>query len=204
MSTIIDFIVHIDKYLDILIQNYGAWVYGALFIVIFVETGLVVMPFLPGDSLLFVAGTFAAAGAMNVFYLFILLAFAAVIGDTVNYWLGKYFGEKVFAKFIKKEHLEKTKSFYERHGKKTIIIARFVPIIRTFAPFVAGIGKMDYSTFLLYNIIGGVSWVLIFVFAGYAFGNVPIVKENLTLVIIGIILLSLIPAVVEYIKSGKK
>lgn len=204
MATIIDFIVHIDKYLDILIQNYGAWAYGALFVVIFVETGLVVMPFLPGDSLLFVAGTFAAAGAMNVFYLFVLLAFAAVIGDTVNYWLGNYFGEKVFAKFIKKEHLEKTKSFYERHGKKTIIIARFVPIIRTFAPFVAGVGKMNYPTFLLYNVIGGVSWVLLFVFAGYAFGNVPIVKENLTLVIIGIILLSLIPAVVEYIKGGKK
>jgi membrane-associated protein len=184
-----------------MIQNYGIFVYAIMFVVVFVETGFVVMPFLPGDSLLFVAGTFAAVGSLNVIWLFLLLSFAAIIGDTVNYWVGKYFGEKVFSKFIKKEHLDKTKSFYDKYGKKTIIIARFIPIVRTLAPFVAGVGKMHYSTFLIYNIIGGISWVLIFVFAGYSFGTIPAVKENLSLIILGIIILSIIPAIVEYFRG---
>ncbi|MFA6918316.1 MAG: DedA family protein [Candidatus Gracilibacteria bacterium] len=204
MSEIIDFIVHIDRYLNILVQNYGSLVYVVMFVVVFVETGLVVMPLLPGDSMLFVAGTFAAVGSMNVISLFLILSVAAVLGDTVNYWIGNYFGEKFFSKFIKKEHMERTKSFYDRHGKKTIVIARFVPIIRTFAPFIAGIGKMNYSTFLTYNVIGGVSWVLIFVFAGYSFGTIPFVKENLTLITLSIIFVSLIPAFVEYVRGRKK
>lgn len=203
IAKLIDFIIHIDKYLAVIIQAYGVWVYAVLFVVIFVETGLVVMPFLPGDSLIFISGTFAAAGSLNVFLLFLLLAIAAVVGDSVNYWIGNYFGEKVFARFIKKEHLEQTKSFYERYGKKTIVLARFVPIVRTFAPFVAGIGKMSYPTFLLYNVVGGVSWVLIFVFAGYSFGNIPFVKDNLTAITFAIIIISVIPAFIEYFKSRK-
>jgi len=201
---LIDLILHVDKYLSIIILNYGAYVYVVMFLVVFIETGVVIMPFLPGDSLLFVSGTFAAVGSLNVIYLFGLLSAAAVIGDTVNYWIGSYFGERIFAKFIKKEHLDKTKSFYDKHGKKAIVLARFVPIIRTLAPFVAGIGKMHYPTFLLYNVIGGVSWVLIFVFAGYSFGTIPFVKENLTLITFGIIFVSLIPAFVEYVKSRRR
>jgi len=203
LSNLIDFVLHVDKYLGGLIQAYGTLVYGLLFLIIFIETGLVIMPFLPGDSLLFVAGTFAAAGSFNVFYLFIIVAAAAILGDTVNYWLGKYFGENLFSKLINKEHMEQAKKFYERHGKKAIVLARFVPIIRTFAPFVAGIGKMNYTSFLIYNVIGGISWVLIFVFAGYAFGNLPFVKDNLTIIIFAIIIISVIPAVVEYIKAKK-
>jgi len=204
LNNIIDFILHVDKYLGGLIQAYGTLVYGFLFIVIFVETGLVIMPFLPGDSLLFVAGTFAAIGDFNVVYLFLILSLAAVAGDTVNYWIGKYFGEKLFAKLINKKHLESTKQFYEKHGKKAIVLARFVPIVRTFAPFVAGIGKMHYTSFLIYNVIGGISWVLIFMFAGYAFGNISFVKENLSIFILGIIVVSVIPIVIEYLKSRRK
>lgn len=204
IKTIIDFILHIDKYLYVLIQDYGTWVYLVMFVVVFIETGLVVMPFLPGDSLLFVSGTFAAAGSLNVYILFIILSIAAIIGDTVNYWLGKYFGEKVFSRFINKKYIEKTKHFYEKHGKKTIVLARFVPIIRTFAPFIAGIGKMNYITFLSYNIIGGISWVGLFIFAGYLFGNLTFVKENLTLITLAIIFVSLIPAIVEYFRTKAK
>lgn len=204
IKTIIDFILHIDKYLYVLIQDYGTWVYLVMFMVVFIETGLVVMPFLPGDSLLFVSGTFAAAGSLNIYILFIILSIAAIIGDTVNYWLGKYFGEKVFSKFINKQYIEKTKHFYEKHGKKTIVLARFVPIIRTFAPFIAGIGKMNYLTFLSYNIIGGISWVGLFVFAGYLFGNLAFVKENLTIITLAIIFVSLIPAIVEYLRTKAK
>lgn len=204
LNNIIDFVLHVDKYLGGLILAYGTLVYGFLFLVIFVETGLVIMPFLPGDSLLFVSGTFAASGAFNVWYLFLILSIAAVLGDTVNYWLGKYFGEKLFEKLINKKHLENTKQFYEKHGKKAIVLARFVPIIRTFAPFVAGIGKMHYTSFLIYNVIGGVSWVLIFMFAGYAFGNIPFVKDNLSMFILGIIVVSVIPIVIEYLKSKRK
>lgn len=204
IQTVIDFILHIDKYLYTLIQDYGTWVYFFVFIVVFIETGLVVMPFLPGDSLLFVSGTFAAAGSLNVYLLFIILSFAAIIGDTVNYWLGKYFGEKIFSKFINKQYIEKTRHFYEKHGKKTIVLARFVPIVRTFAPFIAGIGKMNYITFLSYNIIGGISWVGIFIFSGYLFGNLTFVQENLTLITLSIIFISLIPAIVEYLRSRTK
>ena len=204
IAKIIDVIFHVDKYLNILIQRYGGLVYLLLFIVIFLETGLVLAPFLPGDSLLFVAGTFAAAGSLNVYLLFFLLSLAAIIGDTVNYWMGNYFGEMVFSKFIKRGYIERTRSFYKRHGKKTIILARFIPIIRTFAPFIAGIGKMHYSTFLSYNIIGGIAWVAIFVFSGYFFGSLPIVKKNLTVIIFIIISTSLIPALVEYVKHRVK
>ena len=187
ISTIINFVLQIDEYILQLIQSYGGLVYILLFFVIFMETGFVLTPFLPGDSLLFVCGTFAALGSFNIYYLFIILSIAAILGDTVNYFIGNYFGEKVFHRFIKKEHLDKTKSFFERHGKKTIVIARFVPIIRTFAPFVAGVGNMRYRTFLSYNIIGGIKWVVIFLFAGYFFGNIPFVKDNLSLIIILII-----------------
>ena len=203
IKTAIDFIIHFDVYLTSLIATYGSLVYVFLFIIIFVETGLVIMPFLPGDSLIFIAGTLAAAGALNPYLLFILLTIASILGDTVNYWLGRYFGEKVFARFINPAHLEKTKSFFNRYGKKTIVLARFVPIVRTFAPFVAGIGKMDYFAFLSYNIIGGISWIAIFVFSGYYFGNIQFVKDNLTAIVLLIILISIIPAVVEYIKHKR-
>jgi membrane-associated protein len=161
------------------------------------------MPFLPGDSLLFIAGTFAAGGFLDIYLLLVILCIAAIVGDTVNYYIGKFFGEKVFSKFINPKHMEQTREFYERHGKKTIVIARFVPIIRTFAPFVAGIGKMNYLTFLNYNIIGGISWVLIFLMGGFIFGNIPFVKDNLTLIVLGIIFASMIPVVIEYLKAKK-
>jgi membrane-associated protein len=208
VKSIVDFVLHLDTHLSVLIQNYGAWTYGILFLVIFCETGLVITPFLPGDSLLFAAGTFAARGDLKVGALFALLAVAAVIGDTVNYWIGKIIGPKVFHKektrFFKKEYLDRTHDFYEKYGPETIIIARFVPIIRTFAPFVAGIGRMSYGKFLSYNVIGGIGWVAIFTFGGYFFGNIPFVKKNFSLVIIAIILISLVPAVVELLKHGKK
>ena len=203
IKELLDFILHIDKYLSILIQSYGILVYFFLFAVIFVETGLVAAPFLPGDSLLFVAGAFAGVGSLNVYVLLVVLSMAAIIGDTINYWLGSFFGEKVFSRFIKKEHMDRTKAFYEKHGKKTIALARFVPIIRTFAPFVAGIGKMNYLTFLSYNVIGGIAWVFLFVLAGYFFGNMPFVEKNLTLVILFIIVVSFIPIVREYWKHRK-
>lgn len=204
IEKIINVFLHADVYLNTLIQNYGNLVYLFLFFVIFMETGFVLTPFLPGDSLLFIAGALASSGALNVYILFILLSFAAIFGDTANYWIGRYFGEKVFSKMINPENMEKTKLFFKKHGKKAIIIARFAPIIRTFVPFVAGIGKMDYFTFLSYNVIGGVLWVGLFVFAGYFFGNIPIVKENLTWIILVIIVVSLIPAFLEFLKSRKK
>ncbi len=204
IETIIEFFLHLDEHLAALIQSYGNFVYLLVFLVIFVETGLVVMPFLPGDSLLFITGTIAAASTANVYLLFLLFSVAAVLGDTVNYWLGHYFGEKVFSKFINRNHLEKTKLFFRHYGKKTIVLARFVPIVRTFAPFVAGIGKMEYSVFLSYNFFGGVFWVALFVFSGYFFGNIPLVKDNLTVVVLLIIIVSLIPALLEYIKHKIK
>lgn len=206
LPNLIDFILHVDKYVTLLLTNYGVWIYLILFAIIFLETGLVLTPFLPGDSLLFVVGTIAAAGSMDVFLLFLLLSLAAVLGDTLNYWIGNYFGEKVFLKsrFFKKEHLEKTKEFYHKHGGKTIIVARFIPIIRTFAPFVAGIGKMKYSRFLSFNIIGGIAWVAIFVFAGYFFGGIPLIQENLSLAIFLIIFISLIPPVWMYAREKLK
>src|SRR3989344_7385355 len=177
---LIDFILHIDKYLYLIVQDYGILSYLILFFIVFCETGLVVTPFLPGDSLLFVAGTLAANGILNLFFLFLVFVIAAILGDTVNYWIGNYFGERVFLKsrFVNKNYIEKTKEFYRKHGGKTIVIARFIPIIRTFAPFIAGVGKMNYLSFLAYNVIGGIVWVALFTLGGYYFGNMPIVKEN--------------------------
>jgi membrane-associated protein len=202
ISRVLEFVIHLDKHLSALIQTYGLWTYLILFIVIFCETGLVIFPFLPGDSLLFAAGAFAAVKALKVWWLFLALSAAAVIGDTVNYWIGHFVGPKVFARektrFFKKEYLERTHRFYERYGAETIIIARFVPIIRTFAPFVAGIGRMSYWKFISYNVIGGVGWVAVLVFAGYFFGNIPFVKNNFSFVIIAIIIISMIPAAMEF------
>ena len=209
MGQIIDFVLHIDKYLGEFIQQYGTLTYVILFLVIFYETGLVVTPFLPGDSLLFAAGALAAidtTGTLNVFFLFALLAFAAVIGDTVNYMIGAKFGTKLFdynIPLLKKEHLDRTYEFYEKYGGKTIILARFVPIVRTFAPFVAGVGRMNYSRFITFNVIGGVAWVAIFLFLGYVFGNVPFVKQNFEIVTLAIVLISVLPMVFEYVRSRR-
>jgi len=207
ISFLIDFVLHMDEYLKVIITDYGVWTYGILFFVIFLETGFVVTPFLPGDSLLFAAGTFAALGALNPFYLFLLLSVAAVIGDTVNYSIGAYVGPKAFSgeiRFLKKDHLDKTQEFYEKHGGKTIILARFIPIIRTFAPFVAGIGTMKYRNFIIYNVVGGISWVAIFIFLGYFFGNITFVQNNFELVIFAIIFISFIPPVLEFFKARKE
>jgi len=201
----IDFFLHLDKYLPLIIQSFGIWAYVIMFFVIFCETGLVVTPILPGDSLLFALGAFAAQGALNIEILLISLCIAAVAGDTVNYSIGKFLGPKVFhypdSRFFKREYLVRTHQFYEKHGGKTIIIARFVPIIRTFAPFVAGIGTMKYLRFISYNIVGGVSWICLFLLAGYYFGGIPAVKRNFTLVIIAIIIISVMPGVIEYVRQ---
>jgi membrane-associated protein len=204
---LLDFVLHLDKHLSSLVQSYGLWTYLILFVIIFLETGLVVTPFLPGDSLLFAAGTFAAAKALNALWLFIVLSAAAILGDTVNYWIGHFIGPRVFhqekSRFFKKEHLDRTHRFYEKYGAETIIIARFVPIIRTFAPFVAGVGRMSYWKFISYNVIGGIGWVALFVFGGYFFGNIPFIKRNFGLVIIAIIIVSTIPAVVEFYRHSR-
>lgn len=208
IKDLIDLFLHLDKHLNEIILQYGALTYLILFLIIFAETGLVVTPFLPGDSLLFAAGTFAATGSLDPFILFLLLCGAAIIGDSVNYAFGKYVGPKIFEKnkikFLKKEHLDRTHAFYEKHGGKTIIIARFIPIIRTFAPFVAGIGSMTYGKFIAYNVIGGIIWVGIFVFGGYFFGNLPFVRNNFSIVIVAIIVISVIPGVVEFLRHRKK
>ena len=204
IRTLIDFILHIDDHLVELVSTYGTETYLFLFLIIFVETGVVIMPFLPGDSLIFAGAALSANGSLNIFILFFVVFFAAVIGDTVNYHIGKAFGNKLINwnnKFIKKEYIEKTSHFFERHGGKSIIIARFVPIIRTFAPFVAGIGKMHYLKFLSYNVIGAALWVLLFCIAGFFFGNIPFVKDNFSIVIIAIILISLLPAVIGAVKA---
>ena len=200
----IDFFIHLDRHLSEVIQNFGGWTYFIIFMIIFCETGLVVTPILPGDSLLFGLGTFAALGALEIEWLLILLSIAAVTGNMVNYAIGYFVGPKIFQKenvrFLNKAYLERTHQFYEKHGGKTIVIARFLPIIRTFAPFVAGIGKMTYSRFFLYNVLGSVSWVAIFVLGGYYFGNLPIVKNNFTLVVFAIIIISMLPVMVEYFR----
>ncbi len=204
--SLIDLFLHLDKYLNIIIQQYQAGSYILLFLVIFMETGLVVTPFLPGDSLIFAAGALASidGSPLNIVFLFILLSIAAIIGDTVNYWIGHYIGPKAFtsnSRFLKKEYLDRTHAFYEKHGGKTIILARFVPIVRTFAPFVAGVGAMTYAKFISYNVIGGILWVALFSFAGYFFGNLPFVEQNFSIVIIAIILVSVLPAVIEVLKE---
>jgi len=207
ISLAIDFLLHMDKYLSVIIQDFGLWSYLILFVVIFIETGLVITPFLPGDSLLFAAGAFAAAGAFNPLLLFALLATAAVLGDTANYWIGHAIGPRVFTgdiRFLKKEYLDKTQAFYEKYGGKTIFLARFIPIIRTFAPFVAGVGKMRYGYFISYNIIGGIVWTALCIFGGYFFGNLPFVKDNFSIVIMAIIVISVLPAVFEYIKGKRE
>ncbi|HNW79506.1 MAG TPA: DedA family protein [Candidatus Competibacteraceae bacterium] len=207
-ANLLSLFLHLDQHLTDLASQYGNWLYGILFLIVFCETGLVITPFLPGDSLLFAAGALAATVgslsidvSLNIHVLFLLLTFAAILGDTVNYAAGHYFGEKVFspdARVLKQEYLDRTHAFFERHGGKTIVIARFVPIIRTFAPFVAGAGSMSYRHFLLYNVVGGIAWTSSFLYGGYFFGNLPFVKNNFTLVILMIIILSIMPGVVEY------
>ena len=205
---LIDILLHLDQYLNEVINNYGTWTYLILFLVIFCETGLVVTPFLPGDSLIFVLGALAASGDINPLAIGSLLMTAAIVGNIVNYQIGRFLGPKVFAgekiRFLKKEYLQRTHEFYEKHGGKTIIIARFIPIIRTFAPFVAGIGHMSYPRFLLYNITGCVAWVMLCLAGGYYFGNIPIVQQNFTLVIYGIVLISVLPAVITFLRERGK
>ncbi len=207
INQFIDLILHLDKHLVELLQQYGTWTYAILFLIIFCETGLVITPFLPGDSLLFAIGTLAAQGGLDIFLTFILLSIAAIIGDTVNYWIGYHIGPKVFAsetsRWLNRKHLQRTHEFYEKYGGKTIIIARFMPIVRTFAPFVAGIGKMSYGKFVLYNVVGGIVWIGAFLIAGYWFGNIEIVRQNFSLVIIAIIIISVMPAVIEYLRARR-
>jgi len=208
IGQVIEFVLHIDTHLDLMIQQYGLLTYLILFVIVFCETGFVVTPFLPGDSLLFAVGTFAARGSLGLPVALAVLGAAAVLGDTANYWIGAVVGPAVFHKenvrFLNRKHLDRTHEFYERYGGKTIVIARFVPIVRTFAPFVAGIGKMTYGRFLSYNVIGGLAWVLGFVMAGFWFGNIPVVKRNFTLVIFAIIILSVMPAVIEAFRQHRR
>jgi membrane-associated protein len=206
---LIEFVLHLDKNLALLISQIGAWTYVPLFLIVFLETGFVVTPFLPGDSLLFAAGSMAALdkSPINIFLLYGLMALAAIIGDTVNYWIGHAIGPRVFTekiRFLKKEYLDRTHVFYEKHGGMTIFLARFIPIIRTFAPFIAGVGAMTYRHFILYNVVGGLVWAALFTFGGYFFGQLPFVKDHFSIVIIAIILISLVPAVIEAIKVRKE
>lgn len=201
LSRFVDFLLHLDVHLDALIQTHGSWVHGILFVIVFCETGFVVTPFLPGDSLLFAVGTFAARGSLDLFTAMGLLTLAAIAGDTVNYWIGHWVGPRVFrredVRWLNRKHLERTHQFFEKYGAKTIILARFVPIVRTFAPFVAGIGAMNYSKFFLYNVLGGVLWVGLLTVAGFFFGNIPLVRRHFTLVILGIIVVSVLPILFE-------
>ena len=202
-----DILLHLDKYINVVIQDYGQWTYLILFLIVFCETGLVVTPFLPGDSLLFVAGAFAALGSLNLVWVLVLLSVAAILGDTINYWVGNFIGPKVFqiqnSRIFKKEYLDRTHQFYEKYGPITIVIGRFVPIIRTFAPFLAGVGSMTYGKFLTYNVVGGLLWIFSFTLGGYFFGNLPFVKKNFTLVIFAIIIISVMPTVIEYFRQRK-
>lgn len=209
ISFLIDFILHIDAHLAELVANYGMWIYAILFLILFCETGLVVTPFLPGDSLLFVAGALSAlpSNDLNVHMMVVLMVIAAILGDAVNYTIGRLFGEKLFSnpnsKIFRRSYLDKTHQFYEKHGGKTIILARFVPIVRTFAPFVAGMGHMSYRHFAFYNVTGALLWVLLFTYAGYLFGDLPIIQENLKLLIVGIIVVSIVPGIVEVVRHKR-
>ncbi len=208
LSFAYQFLAHLDVHLASLAQNYGPWVYVILFLIIFAETGLVVTPFLPGDSLLFVAGAVAAVGSIDVNKLVVVLSVAAFLGNYVNFQIGKYFGKRFFidreSRFFKREYLEKTRAFFERHGGKTIIISRFLPILRTYAPFVAGIGRMSAWRFSMFNVVGAILWVAVLTYAGYLFGNIPFIKNNLTLVIVAIIVISLFPGILAYWKTRAK
>ena len=207
LRTFADFFLHLDQHLSQIISTYGVWTHLILFLIVFCETGLVITPFLPGDSLLFAAGTFAALGALDLWLVVILLIVAAIIGDTVNYWVGAFIGPRAFRgdiRFLRKEYLDRTHAFYEKHGGKTIILARFIPIIRTFAPFVAGVGAMSYPKFITYNVVGAVLWVGLFVLGGYFFGNIPIVRENFTIVILAIIAISVMPIAVEALRARSR
>jgi len=203
-----DIVLHLDKHLYVLVSTYGVWINVILFLIVFAETGFVATPFLPGDSLLFAAGAIAATGAMNIYALVAILVTAAILGDTANYWIGFHAGPKIFRKqkslLFNPEYLNKTYKFFEKYGGKTIIIARFIPIIRTFAPFVAGIGRMSYLRFALYNIVGGIFWVPLFCFMGYFLGNLPIIKQNFSCMIIAIIILSFVPGFIEYFKHHRE
>ena len=203
LGSLVDLFLHLDKHLSEIIRDYGTWTYLILASVVFLETGVVATPFLPGDSLLFAAGTFAGLGSLDVTALFLLLSAAAILGDNMNYWIGRRVGPRVFhenVRWLKRQHLERAHAFYEKHGGKTIVLARFVPIVRTFSPFVAGIGAMSYRRFLAYDVFGGVLWVGLFVFGGYFFGNLPVVRENFSLVILAIIVLSLLPVAYEFLR----
>lgn len=208
ITQLLDIAIHLDTYLADIINRFGGLAYLLLFLIVFCETGLFAAPFLPGDSLLFISGALSAAGAMNLWTIIILLMAAAILGDTANYHIGKFLGPKIFkkqnVKLLNRKHLEKANEFYEKHGGKTIIIARFIPVIRTFAPFVAGMGSMSYGRFILYNIIGGISWVMICTFSGYFFGNIPVVKENFTLVILAIVFISILPGIITWLSSKAK
>jgi membrane-associated protein len=206
LHNIVDLFLHLDQHLGELISQYGTWTHLILFLIVFCETGLVITPFLPGDSLLFAAGTFAAIGALDLWLMVVLLTIAAILGDTVNYWIGAYIGPRAFRgdiRFLRKEYLDRTHAFYEKHGGKTIILARFLPILRTFAPFVAGVGAMSYPKFITYNVVGAVLWVGLFVLGGYFFGNITIVRENFTLVILAIIAISVMPIAVEALRARR-
>ncbi len=206
LRNFVDLFLHLDDHLSRVIADYGVWTHLILFLIVFAETGLVITPFLPGDSLLFAAGSFAALGALDVELVMLLLIIAAILGDTVNYWVGAWIGPRAFSgriRWLRQDYLERTHAFYEKHGGKTIILARFVPIIRTFAPFVAGVGAMTYGKFITYNVVGAVLWVGLFVLGGYFFGNIPAVRENFTLVILAIIALSVMPIVLEAVKARR-
>ena len=209
LKRILDLVLHIDRHLDGMIGEYGLWIYGLMFLIVFCETGLVITPFLPGDSLLFALGTFAARPeGLSFSALAVSLIVAAIIGDSVNYWIGAWFGPRIFRgekiRFLNPKHLERTHEFYERYGGKTIILARFVPIVRTFAPFVAGMGRMTYRQFMIYNVVGGILWVIGFLFLGFSFGNQPVVKRNFTFVILGIIVISILPGVFEVVREWRR
>ncbi len=208
LTSLLELVMHLDVHLLALSQQYGIWIYAILFLIIFGETGLVVLPFLPGDSLLFVAGALAAAGALDITYLIPLLMLAAFLGDNCNYWIGREVGGRMVkhgsSRLIKREHLDKTHAFYKKHGGKTILFARFLPIIRTFAPFVAGIARMDYRIFLMFSALGGLFWINIFALGGYFLGNIPFIKQNLTLLVLGIIVITLVPAMLEFIRQRLK